>query len=76
MGFVLFWFIWLSFSSLSSSEKNENPLRIDKVIAMSLVYYVFGTQCRIFLKISTITCIKKKFKIKSLKAIKYHSGKL
>jgi len=23
----------------------ENPLRIDKVIAMSLVYYVFGTQC-------------------------------
>jgi len=24
----------------------ENPLRIDEVIAMSLVYYFFGTQCR------------------------------
>jgi len=24
----------------------ENPLRIDKVIAMSLVYYFFGTQGR------------------------------
>jgi len=23
----------------------ENPLRIDKVIAMSLLYYFFGTQC-------------------------------
>jgi len=23
----------------------ENPLRIDKVIAMSLMYYFFGTQC-------------------------------
>jgi len=23
----------------------ENPLRIKKVIAMSLVYYVFGTRC-------------------------------
>jgi len=23
----------------------ENPLRIDKVIAMSTVYYIFGTQC-------------------------------
>jgi len=23
----------------------ENPLRINKVIAMSLVYYVFGSQC-------------------------------
>jgi len=26
-------------------KKFENPLRIDKVIAMSLVYYFFGTQC-------------------------------
>jgi len=26
----------------------ENLLRIDKVIAMSLVYYFFGTQCRRF----------------------------
>jgi len=24
----------------------ENPLKIDKVIAMSLVYYFFGTECR------------------------------
>jgi len=23
----------------------ENPLRTDEVIAMSLVYYFFGTQC-------------------------------
>ena len=28
----------------------ENPLRIDKVIAMSLVYYFFGTQCMYVLK--------------------------
>ena len=26
-------------------KKFENPLRIEKVIAMSLVYYFFGTQC-------------------------------
>jgi len=26
----------------------ENPLRIDKIIAMSLVYYFFGTQCIIY----------------------------
>jgi len=26
----------------------ENPLRIDKVISMSWVYYFLGTQCRIF----------------------------
>ena len=37
------------FTSLSSSDRTisnfENPLWIDKVIAMSLVYYFFGTQC-------------------------------
>jgi len=26
----------------------KNPLRIDKVIAMSLVYYFFGTQCTMY----------------------------
>jgi len=31
----------------------ENPLRIDKVITMSLVYYFFGTQC-----IRCITCVE------------------
>ena len=31
--------------SLQQWKNSENPLRIDKVIAMSLVYYFFGTQC-------------------------------
>ena len=34
---------------LFSSERIfENPLRIDKVIAMSWVYYIFGTQCILY----------------------------
>ena len=40
--------IWVSLEIYLDFEqwKNfENPLRIDKVIAMSLVYYFFGTQC-------------------------------
>jgi len=39
--------IWVLLGNLvlSSSESFENPLRIDKVIAMSLMYYFFGTQC-------------------------------
>jgi len=40
--------IWvlLEFQFSFQQQKNfENPLRIDKVIDMSLVYYFFGTQC-------------------------------
>jgi len=38
---VLYGFCWNYFSS----QQFENLLRIDKVIAMSLVYHFFGTQC-------------------------------
>jgi len=42
---VLYGFCW-KFTSVYSSWKNfENSLRIDQVIAMSLVYYFFGTRC-------------------------------
>jgi len=34
--------IYLAFQQWTNFE---NPLRIDKVMAMSLVYYFFGTQC-------------------------------
>ena len=34
--------IYFSFQRLKNFE---NPLRIDTIIAMSLVYYFFGTQC-------------------------------
>jgi len=30
---------------LPTVKNFENPLRIDKIIAMSVVYYFFGTQC-------------------------------
>jgi len=40
--------IWLEIDLSFEQWKNfENPLRMDKVIAMSLVYYFFGTHCRI-----------------------------
>jgi len=38
---VLYGFCW-KFTSLSSCERLENLLRINKVIAMNLVYYFFG----------------------------------
>ena len=37
-------------------SKYGSPLRIDKVIAMSLVYYYFGTQCSYFRWICVIMC--------------------
>jgi len=50
---VLYGFCW-KFTWHSSSERIftfENPLRIDKVIAMSSMYYFFGTQCTSSLEI-------------------------
>ena len=37
-------------------SKYGSPLRIDKVIAMSLVYYYFGTHCSYFWWICVIMC--------------------
>jgi len=46
---ILCGFCW-KFSSLSSSQKNfENSSRIDKVIAMSLVYYFLGHSVIIYM---------------------------
>jgi len=44
----------------SQQWKNfENPLRIDKVIAMSSMYYIFGTQCTVG-KICQLNCNQRK----------------
>jgi len=40
--------IWVSleiYLALQQWKNFDNPLRIDKVTAISLVYYFFGTQC-------------------------------
>jgi len=39
--------VLLEINSLSSSKKIENPLRIYKVIAMSLAYYFLGHRIQV-----------------------------
>ena len=35
--------------------RDKNPLKIDKVIAMSWVYYFFGTQCTLYFVLYAVT---------------------
>ena len=39
------WILLEIYLSFQQRTNFENPLRIDKVIVTSLVYYFFGTQC-------------------------------
>jgi len=39
------WVLFEIYLAFQQWKNFENPLRIDKVITMSLVYYFFGTQC-------------------------------
>ena len=39
------WVLLEIYLALQQWKNSENPLRIDKVITMSFVYYFFGTQC-------------------------------
>jgi len=48
-GFVL-WVLLQIYFSFQQWKNFENPLRIEKVIVMSLVYYFFGTQCICYIK--------------------------
>jgi len=41
----IMWILLEIYFFLQQWKNIENPLRIDKVISMSLVYYFFGTQC-------------------------------
>jgi len=41
----IIWVFLAIYLAFQQCKDFENPLRIDKVIAMSLVYYFFGTQC-------------------------------
>jgi len=41
----IIWVLLEIYFSFQQWETCENPLRTDKVIAMSLAYYFFGTQC-------------------------------
>jgi len=47
MGSII-WILLEIYFSLQQWQHFENPLRIDKVTAMSLVYYFFGRQCSNF----------------------------
>ena len=41
----IIWILLEMYFSFQQWKNFKNPLRIDKVIATSLVYYFFGTQC-------------------------------
>ena len=41
----IIWILLEIYSAFQQFNNFENPLRTDKVIAMSMVYYFFGTQC-------------------------------
>ena len=43
---TIIWVLLEIYFSFWQWKNFENPLRIDKVIAMSLLYYFFGTLCR------------------------------
>ena len=42
-------------SRVSMLTRDKNPLKIDKVIAMSWVYYFFGTQCTLYFVLYAVT---------------------
>jgi len=42
------WILFEIYFSLQQRQNFQNPLRIDKVIAVSLVYYFFGDTVYIF----------------------------
>jgi len=42
-GFI--WYLLEIYLAFQQWKNFENPLRIDKVVAMSLVYYFLGAQC-------------------------------
>jgi len=44
----IIWVLLEIYLAFQQSKNFENPLRIDKVITISLVYYFFETQCRFF----------------------------
>jgi len=44
MGSII-WIMLEIYLSFQQQNNFENPLRNDKIIAMSLVYYFFGTHC-------------------------------
>jgi len=52
----IMWILLEIYLSLKQWNNFENPLRIDKVIAMSLVYYFFETQ---YMHLMHILCLKK-----------------